>query len=197
MGWALVIGGILYFIGANVLHYFVFTETSYGKYFWQRTHWLLPHIAGGLFAILIGPMQFWPGMRARHLGLHRVAGWVYVCAVLLGACAGLGLATTIPSPPAYAVGLAGLSIAWLTTTTMAFVAIRRRHIDQHRQWMIRSYVVTCAFVTFRLFDDALGSAKIMGDDDRASVLAWGCWAVPLLVAEVVMQARAVFSRTSA
>lgn len=26
------------------------------------------------------------------------------------------------------------------------------------------------------------------------MLAWGCWAVPLLVTEVVMQSRAVFSQ---
>ena len=38
---------------------------------------------------------------------------------------------------------------------MAFVAIRNRNIAQHRQWIIRSYVVTMGFVSFRLVEDLL------------------------------------------
>jgi hypothetical protein len=35
-------------------------------------------------------------------------------------------------------GLAALATAWLVTTGMAFIAIRKQVYDQHREWMIRS-----------------------------------------------------------
>jgi uncharacterized membrane protein YozB (DUF420 family) len=36
--------------------------------------------------------------------------------------------------------------------------VRRRKIEQHKEWMIRSYVVTLAFLTFRVLDRILQAA---------------------------------------
>ena len=67
------------------------------------------------------------------------------------------------------------------------MAIKRRVIEQHREWMIRSYVVTLAFVFFRLFDE-IGRGLGIGDgNERAKAAAWLCWAVPLLLAEPLIQ----------
>jgi uncharacterized membrane protein len=191
--WIVLLGLLAYFIGTHVPRFFVYTAQSYGNYFWPRASWLLPHVASGLVAILIGPMQFWSGMRRRHMRAHRIAGRVYVVTVVVGSIAALGMATRIDGGSAYSFGLGGLALAWITTTGMAFVAIRRRNIQQHRQWMVRSYVVTFAFVTFRLIDEAMGARHLMADEERSKVLAWACWALPLLVTEVVIQARAVFT----
>ena len=95
---------------------------------------------------------------------------------------------------AYGMGLAGLAVAWLATTGMAFVAIRRKNITQHKQWMTRSYVVTFAFVTFRLVDDMMRGAKLMPDEQLDAFLAWSCWAVPLLFTELIIQSREVFRK---
>lgn len=192
LGWALVLGLIVYFLGKYALHYFTFTPESYGTYFWPRFSWVVPHVACGLLALIIGPLQFWPKIRRDYLQFHRIAGRIYVVAVLVGSAAAFGLASKIEGSPAYSLGLAGLGTAWLTTTVMAFVAIRRKNIEQHRQWMVRSYVVTFAFVTFRLLDDSLRAMHLLTDDERSKVLAWACWAVPLLVTEFILQSRAVF-----
>ncbi len=193
ISWTVVLSCLAYFLFNNVPRYFVLTPKSYGSYFWPRAHWLLPHVASGLLAIVIGPMQFWPRMRSRYLNAHRLAGRVYVVTVLTGSIAALGMASTIPNEPAYALGLTFLAVAWLATTSMAFIAVRRGNIPQHRQWMVRSYVVTFAFVTFRLVERAMGAYHILPEESRDVVLAWGCWSIPLLVTEVVMQARLVFS----
>jgi hypothetical protein len=58
--------------------------------------------------------------------------------------------------------------------------------------MVRSYVVTFAFVTFRLVDDSMRAAHLLGDEERSKLLAWACWAIPLLVTEVILQSSAVF-----
>ena len=194
--WTALLALLAYFLVKYVPHYFVFTPESYGADLWPRASWLVPHIAGGMLAIVIGPMQFWPRMRRDYLRAHRIAGRVYVVTVLIGACAALGLAATANGGAAYSLGLAGLAVAWLTTTGMAFAAIRRKNLLQHQQWMVRSYVVTFAFVTFRLVDDSMRAIHILADDERSKLLAWACWAVPLLVTEVIIQAGAVFKPRS-
>jgi hypothetical protein len=56
--------------------------------------------------------------------------------------------------------------------------------------MIRSYVVTTAFVTFRAAFAALQGSAI-GENAAAALLAWACWAIPLLITEAVLQGRKI------
>lgn len=192
LGWTLVLSGIVYFIWTNVLHYFVVTPESYGNS-WHQVRWLLPHIIAGLVATILGPLQFWPKIRRDYLPFHRLAGRLYVVAVLGGAAASFGLSLQMPARnAAYAGGLAGLAVAWLVTTGLAFVAIRRKNLTQHKQWMIRSYVVTFAFVTFRLFDELLSHRNLVPAHEFYAIMAWACWAVPLLFTEVILQSAEIF-----
>jgi len=69
------------------------------------------------------------------------------------------------------------------------VAIQRRALEQHREWMIRSYTVTFAFVTFRLIERTLLPLHLISDDNLEAILAWGCWSVPLLLCEPLLQLR--------
>ncbi|MGH9686126.1 MAG: DUF2306 domain-containing protein [Candidatus Acidiferrales bacterium] len=42
---------------------------------------------------------------------------------------------------------------WIICTGAAFLAVRNRHIEQHRRWMARSYAVGCGgFAVARLLD---------------------------------------------
>lgn len=87
------------------------------------------------------------------------------------------------------MGLVGLATAWVTTAGMAYYAILQGHVQTHKEWMIRAYVVTFAFVTFRLINDYGPTSRLQPDNDRVLTLIWLCWAVPLLIAEVVLQLR--------
>ncbi len=105
----------------------------------------------------------------------------------------MGLALTTAVTPAYAAGLFMLACAWLATSAMAFIAIRKRDFVQHKEWMIRSYVVTFAFVVFRLVADGLAYLEIGDRASNGTLMAWACWAVPLLFAEMALQGRKVFA----
>lgn len=190
--WVMLLGLGAYFVVKNVPHYFIVTEQSYGPYFWPRAGYLLAHIVGGLTAIVIGPFQFWSKIRASHPHLHRTSGRIYLISILVGSIGGLGLAFTIPEGLAYASGLAFLAVAWLMTSGMAFLAIRNRNFVQHQQWMIRSYVVTFAFVSFRIVDDILHAYGLGEIPGHNAMLAWGCWAIPLLITETILQGRQIF-----
>ena len=191
--WAATLAVGAVFLLRNVPEYFVFTQESYGNYYWPRAGYLFPHIVGGLIAMVIGPFQFWPRIRNGYPKVHRTMGRIYLIAIVVGAVGGMVMAATSARSFAYGVGLFSLGVVWLLTSGMAFAAIRRRNFVQHKQWMIRSYVVTFAFVTFRIGNNLMTYYGIGEQRDRGAVLAWACWAVPLLITELVLQGRQVFA----
>jgi uncharacterized membrane protein len=111
-------------------------------------HLLIPHTLAGIFALLIGPINFSSRIRQRHLKLHRVLGRIYVISVFIGAFSGVALASGRPGFP----GTCGQAAAWVVCTTAAFLTARNRQIPQHRQWMARSYAVTFTFVSSRVLN---------------------------------------------
>ena len=185
--------GLLWFVGSRSHYVTDYSIASYSDYFWPRRAGLILHLAGGLLAITAGLVQIWLGLTNRVNTLHRVLGKVYGTGVLIGSLGGCYLALTIPAHLPYKAGLLALNTAWLITTGMAIYAIRTRRIQQHREWMLRSYTVTFAFVTYRLVSSWLRPWIHVPDDpiadDIDTLMAWACWAVPLLLAEPLIQLR--------
>lgn len=113
----------------------------------------LMHINGGTIALLTGPWQFWTGLRQKSLAVHRWTGRLYILGVGMGIIGAVGLSATTTYGWGFAVGLMGLASAWLVTTSMAYFTIRKGLVALHKEWMIRAYVVTFAFVTSRTLSD--------------------------------------------
>ncbi len=180
------------FIAVAALPYFSLSQTRFGVY-WPNRWWLLAHITAGIVALLTGPVQLWLGLSDQRMSVHRRLGMIYMIAVAISAAAGYYLAFTTSFGWMFGAGLAGLATAWVITTGLAFIAIKRHLYDQHKEWMIRSYVVTTGFVTFRALTVALGALQIGMPQDQIVVAAWFCWAAPLLVTEAVMQGRKIFA----
>ena len=180
------------FVLHDALPYFKFTDAQFGRYLPYRW-WLLLHISGGIVALLTGPIQLWLGLTERSVQAHRRLGLAYIGSVAASSAAGYYLAFHTTFGPAFGTGLAGLATAWIVTTGLAFVSIRRHLYEQHKEWMIRSYVVTTAFVTFRLWFELLGVIGVGTRADRGVIMAWSCWAVPLLITEAVLQGRKILA----
>jgi uncharacterized membrane protein len=145
-------------LGLTTLFVFITSEvllvTDYPMYHAYRLQviadrgLLIPHTLAGIFALLIGPINFSSRIRQRYLKLHRVLGRIYVISVFVGAATGVALANGRPGFP----GTCGQAAAWIVCTTAAFITARNRHIIQHRQWMMRSYAVTFTFVSSRVLN---------------------------------------------
>ena len=190
--WIAALVAIGFFV-TTALPYLLLNQLAMARY-GERRWWVLMHVAGGAVALLIGPAQLWLGISGRTRGLHRWLGRTYVTSVAVGAIAAFYLAAHTNLGWVFGAGITGLGIAWAVTTAMAVAAIRRGLIDQHREWMIRSYVVTFAFVTFRVLWSILAAAHIGTLPEQLGAASWFCWAVPLLVTEVFLQGRRVFDR---
>jgi uncharacterized membrane protein len=146
------------FLGLTALFVFITSEvllfTDYPMYHAYRLQviadrgLLIPHTLAGIFALVIGPINFSARIRQRYLKLHRILGRIYVLSVFVGAATGVALAYGRPGFP----GTSGQAAAWVVCTTAAFITARNRHIVQHRQWMARSYAVTFTFVSSRVLN---------------------------------------------
>ncbi len=180
------------FVVVAALPYFALNEAQFDRY-WTRRWWLLAHISTGMVALLSGPFQLWLGISDQRPGLHRRLGYIYMTAIALSAATAYYLASTTDLGLAFGSGLAGLATAWLITTGMAFTAIRRQLYDQHKEWMIRSYVVTFAFVTFRIGDLTMQAAGIGEPLQNIAFLSWASWTLPLFVTEAILQGRKIFA----
>jgi hypothetical protein len=94
--------------------------------------------------------------------------------------------------PAAHAGFGLLAIAWLASTLIAYRYILQRNFDAHRSWMIRSYALTLAAVTLRLY---IPLSQIAGIPFEAAypVIAWLCWVPNLAVAEWFVRSRYDFA----
>jgi len=185
---SLVVG--LTFVVGFVFPYLRLTPEALGPYL-QKRGWILLHIAAGTIALLLGPFVLGLGMARRSMTLHRRLGYGYITAISFSSIAAFYLAAHTDISWVFGAGLTSLAIAWIVTTGLAFLAIRKRLIPQHKEWMIRSYVVTFAFVNFRIFVGILTAAHVGTLVEQLSAASWFCWAFPLMVAEAVLQGRKI------
>jgi uncharacterized membrane protein len=190
---ALVLLAAITFIMMNAIPYLLHYGPSQFDVYWPRRYGLLLHISGGMVALLIGPWQFSQRLRQRNLRLHRILGHAYLISILLGSVGGIYLAFTTTFGRAWGLALLALATAWLTTSGMAFYMIKHRQVQLHREWMVRSYIVTFGFVSFRALEQ-YGPTHWLGPRPAGALTwIWLCWALPLLVNEVVLSLRKVRS----
>jgi hypothetical protein len=183
----------LWFIDAYALKYFTLDSERLGIYRY-RHDWLLAHIAGGTAALLLGPVQLWLGSNRRNMTLHRFLGIGYVMSVATSSTAAFYLAWKTDFGWVFGLGLIGMGVAWCLSTLLAVVAIGLRRLDQHREWMIRSCVITFAFVIFRIVVAVLAMARIGTFTEQMTAASWLSWTVPILITESILQGRKIFSK---
>ncbi|MFJ3788848.1 DUF2306 domain-containing protein [Kitasatospora sp. NPDC090091] len=146
---------------------------------------LLLHIGAGVLALLLGPWQFLPGLRARHPGAHRWTGRAYLVSAAVTGVGGLLLAPRALVPPVAPVGFAVLGGLTLGASAAAYRAARQRRFDRHRGWAIRSYALILTAVTLRIWLPVFDAAGADFDTAYAAA-AWAPWLINLLVAEYLI-----------
>lgn len=141
------------------------------------------HIAGGTVMLFAGAAGLRIGLTRQGFGAHRAVGFTYLAAGTVAAGSALVRSFDTQHTPGLSTGT--LAVTWLVFTAMAWRAIRNRRVDQHRAWMIRSYVVAWTFVFCRLYTRAMPAELQGGIND----MIWFTWVAPVLLAEVLLQWR--------
>lgn len=146
------------------------------------------HILGGMLAIATGPLQFIKVLRRRYMGFHRWLGKIYIVSILLlAAPTGLYMAFYANGGAPSSIGFILMSVLWFYTTWMAIHSIRKKQVQHHVAWMMRSYAMTFSAVTLRLWVPLLSLGFGM-DELRIIILtAWCSWLFNLIAAEVILK----------
>jgi len=108
------------------------------------------HVIPGLLFVVLGPLQFVRTLRTRRPALHRWTGRVFLASGVI-----LGVTALIMSPQ-MAIGGANetaatmlFALLFLFSLSKAFLAIRRRKVAEHREWMIRAFAIGLAVAFVR------------------------------------------------
>ncbi|HWD25691.1 MAG TPA: DUF2306 domain-containing protein [Rhizomicrobium sp.] len=110
----------------------------------------LGHMLIAPFALLLGPFQFMPRLRARYPRAHRISGRIYVGACLVSGVSAFATAFHASGGPIAGLGFGTLAVCWLAVTAGAWRAAVKRDFALHRLLMRFSYAMTFGAVMLRL-----------------------------------------------
>ncbi|WP_323143316.1 DUF2306 domain-containing protein [Massilia phyllosphaerae] len=150
-------------------------------------HWIAVHAGAASTALILGAMQLSNVVRRRP-GLHRASGRLYVAACIAGGASALVLAAGVSTGPVAASGFGALGTLWLYATLQGLRTARARDFPRHRAWMIRSYALTFAAVTLRIY---LPLSQVLGIDFALAYrcIAWLAWVPNMVIAEIYVRHR--------
>jgi uncharacterized membrane protein len=156
------------------------------------------HITFAGLALVVGPFQFVKAIRRRNVKVHRWIGRVYIAAVAIGAVAAFVMSFVSSVGFDGFFGFGSLAVLWAWTTYRGYRAARNRDFASHQAWMIRSFALTFAAPTLRIWLGTLigvqlffvhGVSGAQAFQNAYLVLPWLCWIPNIVVAEFIVRRR--------
>jgi uncharacterized membrane protein len=144
--------------------------------------WL--HGLPGATALLLGVFQFSSRLRKRYLKLHRVMGRIYLACAAISAPVAIAVSVALPIPTLTAASVIQAT-GWLVAAGTALYCVRTGRIQQHREWMIRSYPFAMVFVVARVLIaiPAIAHMGLLGIEMVVwSVIATACFLPSFVIA---------------
>jgi len=148
--------------------------------------WLLPHGLAAAFALFLGPFQFSERLRRKYVTVHKVFGYLYIAGCYIGAPLGIYIQWTEEKLGTYSHSFTIATILdagiWIFATTLALAMILKGRMQQHRQWMIRSFACALIFLEVRAI---LVFFRI--PEPAVEAVVWACVAAAFPLADLVLQ----------
>ncbi len=143
------------------------------------------HIIFGGISLMIGWTQFSTKWRIQNVALHRTIGKIYIIWVLISGLCGIGIAVVATGGIISQLGFVSLGVIWLSTTIVAFIAIKNSQIERHKNFMIYSYAACFAAVTLRIWLPLL-TMTFQDFIVAYRIVAWLCWVPNIIVAYFIV-----------
>ncbi|CAN5751163.1 hypothetical protein BH10ACT9_BH10ACT9_55840 [soil metagenome] len=154
------------------------------------------HIVFAGLALLIGGFQFSRRLRRRAPRLHRWIGRTYVVSILVGGVAAFVMSFFSSVALLGFFGFGTLAVLWIWTTYRGYQSARAGDFAAHQAWMIRSFALTYAAPTLRMWLGLLLLVQLpFGvDGAQAAINAYApvpflCWLPNLVIAEYLVYRR--------
>jgi len=149
------------------------------------------HILSSVLFCIVGAFQFLPSVRNRYPGWHWLAGRVVIASGMVTALSGVWMTHCFN----YTDGLQGdllylvrilVGFAMFAAILLGLRAILRRHIVQHRAWMIRAYALSQGAGTQVLI--SIPWSLTFGEPYELSrdLMMSTAWGINIIVAELLI-----------
>jgi hypothetical protein len=195
-GWLIITLFSVFLFSITTLYFYYYYDPAYNflakkqevvfNVFWRTSFYI--HITGGMLALLVGPFQFIKKLRNKWINWHRASGKLYLGAILfLAGPSGLFMAFYAEGGNIAVVGFCIMAFLWMYTTYMAYETIRKKNVIAHRAWMIRSFALTFAAVTLRLYVPISSAVFHLPGFYVEASSAWVSWVPNLVVAEILIR----------
>lgn len=164
------------------------------------TGWYLPayysHVLIGGIILVVGFFQLHLKSIQRFKKLHRIGGYIYVMGILFFAApGGLVMSFFIDRGPWVLTSFLLQGCLWFWFTALAFDRIRKRDIVAHRQWMWRSYALTFAAITLRIYIFISSYSYNLSVPEAYATLAWLSWVPNLILTEIYLRTTFLVQRS--
>jgi len=189
---AAAMGTVLYAVIANYIYDPSATRFLSQKMDLQRALqlpiWLnvmYVHVAFACIALMAGALNFSKTLLRKFKRFHRLNGYTYLIAILIVDITSGYMAPYSTGGKATSIPFNLLNIAWPIITVIAITKIRKKRLNSHRQWMVRSYVFcftnAVTHLSLNLLQKGLGLSFTTSYTVSVYVSILGLW----IVAEVI------------
>ncbi|MEB7885635.1 DUF2306 domain-containing protein [Serratia fonticola] len=143
------------------------------------------HLVTGIVIYLLGPVQFLAGVRRQWPKIHKWSGYIFFVTVIVAGITGILMGFLFPVG-----GTSETSSSLIFSVIMIFCALRsiqmilNKKVELHRQWMIRSYMISLGPATMHAI---IPFFIQLGGKDIGEALALSLWigfTIQLILAEV-------------
>lgn len=166
-----------------------------------ETGWYLPayyaHVLVAGLILVVGLFQIHPTLGLRWHSAHRALGKVYIGGILFfSAPGGLIMSLFINRGALVLTSFVLQCTTWFICTYLAYHYIRKGDVQTHRQWILRSYSLTLAAITLRVYVFISSWSFDLSQPSAYAAIAWLSWVPNLLICEWYLRSRPtrVFNR---
>lgn len=151
-------------VAAGIVHFF---NDPYNPGFLEHPNVVKMHAALGAVYLALAPFQFLVKVRSRWPGYHRAVGRLLTSIGLVIGLSAIFIGLVIPySGLSEQVVIGVFGIFFVVSLANAFLSIRNRDIDRHREWMIRAFSIGLSVATMRLI--FIPALIIVGANDETA-----------------------------
>ncbi|MBC8949911.1 DUF2306 domain-containing protein [Xenorhabdus sp. TS4] len=143
------------------------------------------HLVTGIVLYILGPLQFVDHIRRKWPKVHKWSGYCFFTTIMVVGITGILMGILFPVG-----GTSETSSSILFSLVMIFCVLRsiamilKRRVELHRQWMIRSYMISLGPATMHALIPLFIQIGGKGIGEALSLSLWIGFTIHLILAEV-------------
>lgn len=167
-----------------------FLETKQLIYHIDHWRWsFYVHVFSSVFVLITGIFQFNRYLIKNKPKIHRISGSFYfIVLFFFAAPSGLIMSFYANGGIPAQIGFVLMGSLWILTSVIALIKIKQGRYEEHGNWVLRSYALTLAAITLRLYGYLFDVFKLsIPPKETYILLAYVSWIPNLIIAEIMIR----------